>query len=141
MDSRGKIIIAIFMFMLAFALTGKTIIPEAPVGIHAQCEDGIDNDGDTNIDIQDDDCYYYPFADGGGEYLTTTGAGGKAWSSSSYSISLWQYHYDQGYNTQSGWCNDYSLYIPSYQNVETDSGGKDTSAQDYTEWKNTFCPP
>jgi hypothetical protein len=137
MNSSGKIIIAIFMALLATALTGKV---STPVGIHSQCEDGIDNDSDSDIDIVDTNCFDYPFADGGGEYTTTTGVGGKAWSSSSYSISIWEYHYNQGYNSDPAWCSDYSLYIASYNLLFTESGGKDTSGQDYTNWKNQNCP-
>ena len=49
---------------------------EAPIGIHIECRDGLDNDGDgvnsggSGIDWGDDDCFAYPYADGNGESFT-----------------------------------------------------------------------
>lgn len=51
---------------MAYALTGAA----SPVGIHAECSDIIDNDGDLFVDAEDQDCIDYPFADGNGESYT-----------------------------------------------------------------------
>jgi hypothetical protein len=148
MDTAGKIIIAIFMTLLAVAFTGADI---GKVGIHPDCIDGVDNDGDGSNDFADSQCEEYPYADGGGEYPTTFGSGGKAFSSIAYENSVWEIHYQ--YLTvlygigDPDWCLAYNdpaatynlafyqtLYSPSITNY------KDTSIQDYTDWYNANCP-
>ena len=58
--------IAIFLTVAVNAIIGGTYI-----GIHAECQDGIDNDNDNGmIDVHDPDCASYPYADGNGESPT-----------------------------------------------------------------------
>lgn len=64
--NQGFGLTALFLIVVAYAFTGAA----APVGIHAECADTIDNDGDAAIDVNDQDCIDYPFADGNGESPT-----------------------------------------------------------------------
>jgi hypothetical protein len=64
--NQGFGLTALFLIVVAYAFTGAA----APVGIHAECTDGIDNDTDAAIDVMDQDCIDYPFADGNGESPT-----------------------------------------------------------------------
>ena len=64
--NQGFGLTALFLIVVAYAFTGAA----APVGIHAECMDTIDNDGDASIDVEDQDCIDYPFADGNGESPT-----------------------------------------------------------------------
>ena len=70
----GLAMIAVVVFAFGFVGT-------MPIGIHAECTDGIDNDGDGvgqpfdpafYVDAYDLDCYEFPFADGSGEDPTPT---------------------------------------------------------------------
>ena len=56
------IILAIFL--------GNALAGFAPVGYHADCIDGIDNDGDGMTDADDGECSDYPYSDGNGEEPT-----------------------------------------------------------------------
>jgi hypothetical protein len=73
--SQGSGLAMIAVVIFAFGFVGTL-----PVGIHEECTDGIDNDGDTPggqdpayySDAYDSNCFDYPFADGNGETLTPT---------------------------------------------------------------------
>lgn len=56
-----------FLILLFVAISIKG---SNSVGIHPDCTDGQDNDGDGSIDHHDDDCFAYPYADGNGESFT-----------------------------------------------------------------------
>ena len=73
--------------MLANALAGTTF---GIVGIDSQCLDGLDNDADTFTDIQDNECFNYPYEDGNGETLTEPG---DQFNARNY-VSLFEYHRD-----------------------------------------------
>lgn len=128
------LVVALFF---AVALTG---VQTNVVGIHQQCTDGADNDNDTAIDASDLNCWNYPFEDGGGEYLTTTGPTGKAWSSDSYSMSLFEYRLTYGAHEfglgglGENHCFDQTTQQAEYDQVSTDSGGKDSSSSEYASW-------
>lgn len=64
--NQGFGLTALFLIVMAYALTGAA----APIGIHAECMDGIDNNGDGLADADDFECINYPFADGNGETHT-----------------------------------------------------------------------
>lgn len=51
-------------------LLGNALTGFAPVGYHADCIDGIDNDGDGMTDADDMECSEYPYSDGNGEETT-----------------------------------------------------------------------
>lgn len=148
MKYQGKAIMVIFLTLLAVAFTGAEI---GKVGIHPDCLDGVDNDGDGSTDFADNQCEEYPFADGGGEYPTTFGQGGKAYSSIAYEYSTWEVHY-QYLSVLYGlvdadWCSKYSQIGPYYtldwyeNNFSLQlTNYKDTSVQDYTNWYNANCP-
>lgn len=135
----------ILALMVAVAFTGS---PTEVIGIHSQCTDNTDNDSNGQIDAQDSNCWIYPFDDGGGEYTTTTGLTGKAWSSDSYTVNLFEWRLSQA-------ILDPSLFSPSgddhcsdtvgkesyYQQIGTDSGGKDDSLSSYQAWHPTNCAP
>jgi hypothetical protein len=138
----GGFVVALF---LAVALTGT---PTFEVGIKAQCEDQVDNDSDGNLDARDGDCWIYPFDDGGGEYYTTTGSTGKAWSSSSYSMSLFEWRLSQNLldpslfqqgQIGSDHCFDTVAQEAEYTQIGIDSGGKDNSLSIYQSWHPLNC--
>jgi hypothetical protein len=86
--NQGFGLTALFLITMAYALTGAS----APVGIHVECADAIDNDGDLAVDADDQECIDYPFADGNGESFTPiddrfTADGG-------YTMSAYDYWYD-----------------------------------------------
>ena len=86
--NQGFGLTALFLITMAYALTGAA----APVGIHVECSDAIDNDGDMAVDADDQECIDYPFADGNGESFTPiddrfTADGG-------YTMSAYDYWYD-----------------------------------------------
>ena len=56
--------------LVFFAVAVNALIGIETIGIHPECEDGIDNDTDASIDEDDLDCNIYPFADGNGESFT-----------------------------------------------------------------------
>lgn len=74
-----------FLAILAGALTGKGVVT---VGISAECEDGLDNDADLDIDIGDQQCFEYPYADGNGESDTPMN---ERYVSTNY-VSLFEWH-------------------------------------------------
>ena len=123
--------------LLAVAFTGYT---PTISGFHQQCIDGIDNgDGDGMIDGNDMECLTYPFDDGGGEFLTTQG---KKWSSDQYEFTILQYQAQYGDpSVQNELCNNQPLKQSEFDNIQTESGGKDTSGDDYPQWILENCPP
>jgi len=132
----------ILALMVAVAFTGT---PNEVIGIHADCNDVIDNDSDGETDAFDDQCWEYPFADGGGEYGTTPYPSGKMWSSDSYSITLHEWRVQQiqlnpplggvGYHY---YCDD-GYYDNEYRNIETATNGEDNSRDQYAEWFSLNC--
>lgn len=79
-------IVSLFLVIIAASFGGS---PAADITIHAECEDGIDNDGDFNVDIGDQDCFEYPYSDGNGEFNTP---GYERYTSSKAYPSLFEYH-------------------------------------------------
>lgn len=73
------------MAILAGALTGKGVVT---IGIHADCQDGLDNDGDQDVDFGDNECYQYPYSDGAGESPTPMS---ERYQSNNY-VSLFDWH-------------------------------------------------
>ncbi len=55
--------------LLAVAM-GAALTGIVPVKYHQDCIDGIDDDGNGDIDGEDPDCAEYPYADGNGEENT-----------------------------------------------------------------------
>jgi hypothetical protein len=132
----------ILALLVAVAFTGS---PQTVVGIHAECEDAIDNDGDTDIDAFDDQCWEYPFADGGAEYGTTQYPNGKMWSSDSYSMTLHEWRLQQielnpplGGSFEHQYC-DSGRYSAEYALVATATNGEDNSEDQYTTWHSENC--
>lgn len=78
-------IVVLFLAILAGALAGS---PRTYIGISAECEDGLDNDGDNDIDFGDSECYEYPYADGNGESNTPN----SERYASTYYVSLFDWH-------------------------------------------------
>jgi len=75
-------ILSIALIILATALGGvKTI------GYSTECTDGVDNDGETDVDLVDNECFMYPYSDGNGEGPPE----GPMFEGASYA-SLFQYH-------------------------------------------------
>ena len=62
------------------------------MGIHVECSDGIDNDGDLAVDANDQDCTNYPFADGNGESPTPLGE--RYTSDGGYTMSAYDYWFE-----------------------------------------------
>lgn len=128
----------ILALMVAVAFTGAGT--PAPIGIKSDCMDGIDNDGDGDIDDTDDQCWEYPFADGGGESQTTSGVGGKMFSSGSYEMSVFDWHNDvapQNFNLGGIAC--FGSNEALYQQIESNSNGEDPSYSQYTAWRALNC--
>jgi hypothetical protein len=134
MNSSGKIIIAIFMALLATALTGDR---QVGIGFNKECIDGIDNGGGPGIDWNDFNCNDYPYADGLGETYSP-----YIYTSSKYQYSMWDYDYQYRGVSDTEWCDPltYSGYISSYQTLTSLSGGKDTAEGDYHAWYAANCP-
>lgn len=132
----------ILALLVAVAFTGSA---QEVVGIHAECEDAIDNDGDSDIDAFDDQCWQYPFADGGAEYGTTPYPNGKMWSSDSYSMTLHEWRVQQielnpplmGVMEHS-YCSD-AIYDQEYRDVEQATNGQDNSRDQYNQWHVENC--
>ena len=135
----GGFILAVFV---AVAFTGTA---QDVVGIHAESEDAIDNDGDADIDAFDDQCWQYPFADGGAEYGTTPYPNGKMWSSDSYSMTLHEWRVQQiqlnpalaGVMTHD-YCNA-ATYNAEYSQVSIDTNGEDNSDEQYATYHSENC--
>ena len=122
----------ILALMVAVAFTGAA--PTPPIGIHQDCIDGFDNDGDGPIDDMDGNCYEYPFADGGGESQTTMGPNGKAWASDQgYEMSLFDWHMIVAPHTVR--CFQDAVYLQA----DIESNGEDPSLQQYNEWFSLNC--
>ena len=51
-------------------LLALTLIGQGKIGIHPDCEDGVDNNGDGLADFEDENCRIYPYNDGNGEEPT-----------------------------------------------------------------------
>lgn len=136
MDQSGKILIAIFFGLLAVAFTGDQSVG---VGFSKECIDGIDNDADGSIDVNDSDCLSYPYADGAGETFTQIGAD---YQSEKYAVSMFDYQYLYFGSSDTYWCQQttYDAKIVEYQNLETYSNGKDTAYDDYVYWFAQNCP-
>ena len=135
----GGFILALF---LAVAFTGSA---QEVVGIHAECEDLIDNDADTDIDAFDDQCWEYPFADGGAEYGTTPYPNGKMWSSDSYSMTLHEWRVQQiglnpplGGASEHNYCNN-GYYDAEYATIDQATNGEDNSGEQYATWFSENC--
>lgn len=47
-----------------------TLIGQGKIGIHPDCEDGVDNNGNGLSDFEDLNCQIYPYNDGNGEEPT-----------------------------------------------------------------------
>lgn len=131
----------ILALMVAVAFTGT---PNEVIGIHAECEDMIDNDSDGAIDAFDDQCWEYPFADGGAEYGTTTYPNGKMWSSDSYSMTLHEWRVSQimidpVLVSHHNYCFDHVAYNAEYANINAFTDGEDNSDEQYAEWRSANC--
>ena len=137
--STGAFVLAL---LLAVAFTGTA---SSEVGIHAECEDLSDNDSDGDIDAFDDQCWQYPFADGGAEYGTTPYPTGKMWSSDSYSMTLHEWRLEQiqlnpalGGVMTHDYCNA-NTYNAEYADVATATNGADHSDQQYATYHAENC--
>ena len=78
-------IVAIFLLLIASAFSGSG---QTVIGIHEECKDGIDNDGDSDIDIGDNECFFYPYEDGNAEDPTPVN---ERYTANNY-VSLFDYH-------------------------------------------------
>jgi phosphatidylserine decarboxylase len=84
-NTRNGLIVTIMLLLVATAFTGTAL---KTIEINSDCQDGFDNDGDDQIDIEDDPCFEYPYADGNGEEETPLN---QRYTSSNY-VSLFDYH-------------------------------------------------
>ena len=84
-NKRSMGIVFLFLAILAGAFAGS--LPQY-VGINPECEDGLDNDGDLDVDIGDQQCLEYPYADGNGESDTPMN---QRYTSNNY-VSLFDWH-------------------------------------------------
>lgn len=103
-------VLGIALIILATALGGvKTI------GYSSECTDGIDNDGETDVDLIDNECFNYPYSDGSGESPHS----GAVFEGSSYA-SLFDYHvlYSEPAALVNNIC--FADATLMYQNVEGD---------------------
>lgn len=128
----GGFILALFV---AVAFTG--VASPSPIGIKSDCMDGIDNDGDGDFDDMDDDCWLYPFADGGGEYATTTGPTGKQFSSDSYEMSVWDYQNQVAPHRFAGGMACFN--DATYMTIDANSNGEDPSLSQFQEYQAINC--
>ena len=129
----GGFILALFV---AVAFTG--VATPSPIGINSDCVDGIDNDSDGNTDEIDDQCWEYPFADGGGESQTTYGVNGKMFSSDSYEMSVWDWQNIVSPHTFQ--MNSMICFDPTvYQQIDQNSNGEDPSLTQYNDWSALNC--
>lgn len=125
--------------MVAVAFTGT---PNEVIGIHAECMDSIDNDADGDIDAWDDQCWEYPFADGGAEYGTTPYPNGKMWSSDSYEMTLHEWRFSQNELDPAlfgihNYC--FGNYDQEYADLTQITQGEDNSEEQYAEWFAQNC--
>lgn len=118
-------VLGIALIVLATALGGvKTI------GYSSECTDGVDNDGETDVDLLDNECFFYPFSDGAGE----SPGGGALFEGQSYA-SLFDYHvlYSDPADVEANICFGDALGM--YQNVQGDQQKFD----DYVLENNVSC--
>lgn len=81
---------ALAVGVILAVLFGNALAGITPTGYHADCIDGIDNEGDSFTDGLDNDCQEYPYADGNGEDPTPME---ERYQDSNYK-SLFEYHRD-----------------------------------------------
>ena len=117
----------LLLLILATAFTGSP----APVGIHAECEDLVDNDLDGAIDSNDQNCIEYPFADGNGESHTPLTE--RFTSSDGYVSTIYDWWFEQ---LQSGaYTGD-----PCLTDTSTWYGpGNDGSGTQYDDFATQYC--
>lgn len=129
----------ILALMVAVAFTGAEAA--APIGIKMECQDGIDQDNDGSIDENDDNCWEYPFADGGGEYATTFGPTGKGFNSGPYEMTVFDWHNQVNpVAFVSGGLACFSPeYEPVYQQIDSNSNGEDASLDQWNQWMTLNC--
>ena len=84
-NKRSMGIVFLFLAILAGAFAGSA--PQY-IGIHSDCEDGIDNNDNGYIDVEDEGCFQYPYEDGSGEDLTDIAS---RYTGNNY-VSLFDYH-------------------------------------------------
>ena len=117
----------LLLLILATAFTGKP----APIGIHQECIDQIDNDLDGGVDSEDQDCLDYPFADGNGE--TNTPIEQRFTSSTGYVSTAYDYWFEQlvdgFYKDDPCMLNAGSWYGP----------GNDGSGTQYDDFSFEYC--
>ena len=133
---KGQILVAFFLALLAVSLTGDQ---SQGVGFAKECIDGIDNDSDGSIDVNDSDCLSYPYADGEGETFTQIGAD---YQSEKYAYSIFDYQYLYFGASDTFWCQQttYDNKVIEYQALENYSNGKDKAYDDYLYWFAQNCP-
>jgi hypothetical protein len=126
----------ILALMVAVAFTGA---PEAsPIGIKAECQDGIDQDMDGDFDDMDLNCWEYPFADGGGEFPTTFGPSGKGFNSDEgYTMSVWDWQNQVAPHMFFGSSSCFQDAL--YNSIDANSNGKDPSLSQYQEYELLNC--
>lgn len=106
------------LLVLGAALAGTTattVIGPSSLGIHPDCEDGIDNDGDGGLDANDWGCVSYPWSDGMGEMETPQpqwGLNSGGYTSTTFAWWSHQYVIQTG---QANACNqpmtDYNFFL------------------------------
>jgi hypothetical protein len=117
----------VLLLVLATAFTGKA----APIGIHAECEDTVDNDLDGGIDSNDANCIEYPFADGNGE--SHTPQVDRFTAPEGYVSTIFDWWYSQVLN--GGFTGDpCNLAAPSWY-----AAGNDGSGEQYDEFALNNC--
>jgi len=126
----------ILALMVAVAFTGAEAA--APIGIKAECQDGIDQDNDGDIDDMDSNCWEYPFADGGGEYATTFGPTGKGFNSDEgYTMSVWDWQNQVAPHMFIGGSSCFQDAL--YMSIDANSNGEDPSLSQYLEYEGINC--
>ena len=125
--NQGFGLTALFLIVMAFALTGAA----SPVGIHVECMDGIDNDADTGIDVEDQECIDYPFADGNGESPTPPNE--RFTSDSGYTSTAYDWWYQELVDGR--YTGDPCLLNAGAWNAP----GNDGSGVQYDEFAFQFC--
>jgi hypothetical protein len=124
--NQGFGLTALFLITMAYALTGAA----APVGIHVECADAIDNDGDLGVDADDQECINYPFADGNGESPTPMGE--RYTADGGYTMSAYDYWFEAlNAGTYSG--------DPCVLSFDWMPGEGDGSYEQYDAFAGQFC--
>lgn len=103
-------VMGIALIILATALSGVETIAYS-----SECTDGVDNDGETDIDLTDNQCFFYPYTDGNGEGVYD----GPMFSGASYA-SLFDYHiiYSEPADIEGNIC--FANALLAYENVQGD---------------------